>query len=195
MKNLLSLAFIVAFLGITITSCNTETEEKLVDKILFAEGGELLGLSLGDTKESVRAKLPEEAFEEEYEGFMYYSWKIDNNDYYLDLYFNEDNTLFSISGYVYMNTAEGAYDNEGAKALYEDMKPLFTEKFGAPTSEDTEYMTWSLEDKDVDLGLGDGEVYFYVAQIYDFGDFEFDLEEGAELDSLLMEEMVEEAAN
>lgn len=189
MKNLLSLAFVVAFLGMTITSCNTESEAKLVDKILFAEGGDLLGISLGDTKESVRAKLPADAFEEEYEGFIYYSWKIDNHDYYLDLYFNEDNTLFSISGYVYLNTAEGGYDTEGAKALFEDMKPLFTKKFGAPTSEDTEYMTWSLDDKDIDLGLGDGEVYFYIAQIYDFGDFEFDFDEDADLESVLEEEV------
>lgn len=177
MKKLFTLAFLVAFLGMAVTSCDTKKEDKLIDKIMFAEGGDLLGLTLGDTKESVKAKLPADAFEEEYEGFFYYSWKIDNSDYYLDLYFNEDNTLFSISGYVYLNTADGGFDNDAANKLFADLKPYFVGKFGTPTTDDADYVAFYSDDSDVDLGKGDGEVYFYVAQLYDFDSFEFDEEE------------------
>jgi hypothetical protein len=190
MKKLLSLALVVAFLGMAVTSCNTKKEDKLFDKIIFAEGGDLLGLTLGDTKEAVKAKLPEDAFEEEYEGFMYYSWKIGSNDYYLDLYFNEDNTLFSISGYIYLNTEDGGFDNEAATALFADLKPYFVGKFGTPTTDDADYVAFYSDASDVDLGKGDGEVYFYIAQLYDFDSFDFDFE-----DEFEGEEVEEVAAN
>lgn len=144
----------------------TEYNSPLFDRIIFSNGGEFLGLTLGETKESVLAKLPQEAFEYEQEGFFYYSWKIDNNNYYLDLYFNEDNTLFSIAGYIYLNTVEGEFDNEGADNLFADLKPYFVKKFGTPTFEEDDYIAFELEANIVDLGKGDGEVYFYVAQIF-----------------------------
>jgi len=161
---------------ITYIDCNSQkkiinTEEIATprvisfNEVIFAEGGDFLGLTLGEPKESVMSKLPNDAFEDEQENWLYYSWKIGNNNYYLDLFFNEDSTLFSIAGYIYLNTENGDFDNEAATTLFTDLKPYFLNKFGTPEIEDAYYVPFYSDTSNVDLGKGDGEVYFYVAQL------------------------------
>lgn len=160
---------------ITYIDCNSQkkiinTEEIATprvisfNEVIFAEGGDFLGLTLGEPKESVMSKLPNDAFEDEQENWLYYSWKIGNHDYYLDLSFSEDNTLFSISGYINLNNPNGSYDNESAIKLYAELKPYFVNKFGEPIIEYTDKLEFYINESIVELGKDYGEITFYMVQ-------------------------------
>jgi hypothetical protein len=195
MKKLFPLAILAAFVGFFLTSCTSDTatedagefNSKFFKQIVFAEGGDFVGLSIGDTRDAVKAKLPADAFEDETDNYLYYSWKIDGNDYYLDLYFKDDGLLASIDGFVYFYNEDSYYDAEAAAAFYKDIKALFVAKYGEPKEEvdgDYQYTYWYMEDLDAEVGVNEGEVYWYIyGYSSDFSDFSFE-EETEEEDAI-----------
>ena len=109
--------------------------------------------------------MPESAFDDETESYLYYYWELDGNQYYIDLYFDEADKLNSIDGYVYFYDEDSNYDEAAAKALYTDLKEKFTSKYGSEEEEVDEslrYIYWYFDNKDVELGLDSGEVYWYM---------------------------------
>jgi hypothetical protein len=73
--------------------------------------------------------------------------------------------LNSIDGYVYFYDAEGNYDSVEAAAFYKDMQANFVAKYGAEEEEAEDgykYTSWYSDTKDVEVGLDNGEVYWYV---------------------------------
>lgn len=173
--------FLAAAVAISFTACGggdaagdgsgTETVDapkynsEYFDDVMFAEGGEFVGLNLGDSRSDVKAKLPESAFDDETDSYLYYYWDLNGNQYWLDLYFDEAGKLNSIDGYVYFYDAESNYDEAAAKAFYTDMRDAFTAKYGAEeeeVDEDFVYTYWYFDNKDVEVGLDGGEVYWYM---------------------------------
>lgn len=181
MKKFLSILMMALLASFTITACGggdssdsedtaVETETVTYNSEYFADvvpnnDGEFVGLELGDSREVVKGKLPEDAFDDETDSYLYYYWELGNNQYYLDLYFDESDNLNSIDGYVYFYDADNNYDAAAAKAFYTDMKENFLAKYGTEeeyADEDFTYISWYLDDKDAEVGLDDGEVYWYI---------------------------------
>jgi hypothetical protein len=189
MKKLFNLTLMVALVGVLLTSCGGENSgsdaknefnSSYFEQIVFAEGGHFVGLSIGDTREAVKAKLPADAFEDETDSYLYYTWSIDGNDYYLDLFFKEDGKLSSIDGFVYFYSDDTYYDKEAATAFYTDLKGYFTAKFGQAEEEvdgDYQYTYWYMDEMDAEVGVNEGEVYWYIyGYSSDFSDFSFEEE-------------------
>lgn len=191
MRKLFAIAFYAVFAGLVLTACggdgegdSTDGDVSIVDEatstssstsayyndIVFAQGGEFLGLNIGDSRTDVSGKLPADGFDDETESYMYYYWLLDNNDYYLDLYFESDK-LNSIDGYVYFYDDESYYDNDAAKAFYADLKADFVAKYGEAEEEtdgEYTYTYWYFDDKDVEVGMDEGEVYWYIYSYEDY---------------------------
>lgn len=182
MKKFLSILMIALIASFAITSCGggedaanasdgeTTTETATYNSEYFSDvvttnSGEFVGLELGDSRATVKSKLSEDGFDDETDSYLYYYWDLGNNQYYLDLYFDENDKLNSIDGYIYFFDANNANDNEAAAAFYKDMKENFVAKYG-PEEEVSEfdftYIAWYFDDKDAEVGLEEGEVYWYV---------------------------------
>ena len=187
MKKFLSFAFMLAFAGLVMTSCggdspkdggDTDTTTKSDHKseyftdAVFASGGDFVGLSIGDSREDVMASLPKDAFADETDGYLYYEWKFKgDHDYYLDLYFDDNDKLNSIDGYVYFYDADGMEDKAEAKKFYSDMKDFFSDKYGSEeeeVDEDYVYTYWYMDEMDVEVGANEGEVYWYIYGYEDY---------------------------
>ena len=139
--------------------------------VMYASGGDFADLNIGDTREEVKAKLPESAFVDESGGYMYYEWLLDNNDYYLDLYFDDNDKLNSIDGAVHFYDADDYYDRAEAKKFYEDMRDYLTDSYGPEEEEndgDYVYTYWYMDDMDVEVGLDEGECYWYIYYYEDY---------------------------
>jgi hypothetical protein len=179
MKKFLSILMIALIASFAITSCGSgdaadgdvAVEDALAYNssyfadVMTSNSGEFVGLELGDSRETVKAKLAKDAFDDETESYLYYFWDLGENQYYLDLYFDENDKLNSIDGYVYFYDAEDNYDNVEAAAFYKDMQANFVAKYGAEeeVAEDGyKYTSWYSDTKDVEVGLDNGEVYWYV---------------------------------
>lgn len=180
MKKILSILMIAFIASFTITACgggdSAETADaKVVETAkynseYFADvvpnnDGEFIGLELGDPRDAVKGKLPNDAFDDETDSYLYYYWELGNNQYYLDLYFDESDNLNSIDGYVYFYDTDNNYDDAAAKAFYTDMKENFVAKYGSEeeySDEEFTYTSWYLDDKDAEVGLDGGEVYWYI---------------------------------
>lgn len=163
------------FASIVFTSCDSNpsnSEDKVAvdssemfNKVVFAQGGDFVGISLGDSKEEVKANLPKDAFEDETDSYLYYAWNIDGNDYYLDLYFREDNTLSSIDGFVYFYDEESYYNEAAATEFYDEIKTYFIGKLGSDYEEvgsEYTYIYWAKDKFDAEVGQNEGEVYWYL---------------------------------
>lgn len=173
--------FMVAIFFVAFVSCggaNGENASAAIQKqkdsshnspyyndIVLSNSGEFAGLKIGDLKTTVKQTLPEEAFDNESENYLYYKWDISENTYNLDLYFDENNKLGSIDGYVRFYDKKGAYNREQALAFYEDIKADFIAKYGTEeevTLDDFTYIRWIFDQKDVEIGIDNAEVYWYV---------------------------------
>lgn len=134
------------------------------DKIVFAEGGNFLGLELGESKESALAKMPETAKTEQTASYTYYEWQLDSNVYYIDLYFNESGVLASIDGYVYFYNESNYFDLVSAELFYVNLRDYLIERFGEQeeVNTDARYTLWNLENYTVEVGLQEGEVYWFI---------------------------------
>jgi len=141
------------------------------NEVVFNQDGEFVGLNLLEDRESVKQKLPKEALKDESEDFLYYEWLVDGNQYNLDLFFNTESKLKSIDGYInfYKNKEK---DKASADLFYADMEKYFIEKYGKENIEnntefvgenDLKFVSWYFEDKDVEVGLDDVEVYWYMS--------------------------------
>lgn len=168
---LLSALFILSFYACQNTTEASEAETEEVtsvsiyfDKIVFAEGGDFLGLELGESKESALAKMPEAAKTEQTASYTYYEWKLDSNVYYIDLYFNESGVLASIDGYVYFYNEGKYFDNASAEVFYINLRDYFIKRFGdqEEVKGDARYTLWNLENYTVEVGLQEGEVYWFI---------------------------------
>lgn len=142
------------------------------NKIIFSQEGEFLGLNLLDDRALVKTKLPSDAFVDESEDFVYYEWLIDNNTYKVDLFFNKENKLKSIDAYINFYKENKEKDRATAEVFYADMEKFFIEKYGvndlktnAATINDNslQYNSWQLQEKDIEVGLDDVEVYWYMS--------------------------------
>jgi hypothetical protein len=175
MKKIFFLPIILMFASIAFTSCDSSSSSEngdsgadnseMFNQVVFAEGGDFVGISLGDSKEDVKEKLPQDAFEDETESYLYYAWNIDGNDYYLDLYFREDNTLSSIDGFVYFYDEESYYNEEAAAEFYDEIKTYFIGKLGEEYEEvgsEYTYIYWAKDMFDAEVGQNEGEVYWYI---------------------------------
>lgn len=175
MKKIFFLSAILMFASIVFTSCDSNpsnSEDKVAvdssemfNKVVFAQGGDFVGISLGDSKEEVKANLPKDAFEDETDSYLYYAWNIDGNDYYLDLYFREDNTLSSIDGFVYFYDEESYYNEAAATEFYDEIKTYFIGKLGNDFEEvgsEYTYIYWAKDKFDAEVGQNEGEVYWYL---------------------------------
>jgi hypothetical protein len=172
MKKFLSILSIVLVASFTITSCGGGALEdapaynsSYFADVMSTNDGEFVGLELGDSREIVKSKLPKDAFDDETESYLYYYWELGENLYYLDLYFDENDKLNSVDGYVYFYDAEGNYDSAEADAFYKDMQANFIAKYGAAeeVAEDGyKYTSWGFDAKDVEVRLDNGEVYWYI---------------------------------
>jgi hypothetical protein len=175
MKKFLSILMIAFIASFTVTSCGSSeggdvAETPVYNSEYFADvvssnEGDFIGLNLGDSRETVKGKLPEEAFDDETDSYLYYYWEFGEHQYYLDLYFDEMGNLNSIDGYLYFYDADYNYDEVAAKAFYTDMKDLFVSKYGSEeeyADEDFTYISWYLDDMDAEVGLDGGEVYWYI---------------------------------
>jgi hypothetical protein len=175
MKKIFFLPALLILASTVFTSCDSNpssnNEDKvdvdnseIFNKVVFAEGGDFVGISLGDSKDDVKANLPKDAFEDETESYLYYAWNLDGNDYYLDLYFREDNTLSSIDGFVYFYDEETYYDEASATEFYDELKTFFINKLGSDYEEvgsEYTYVYWAKDKFDVEVGQNEGEVYWY----------------------------------
>jgi hypothetical protein len=186
MKKFLSILMIALIASFAITSCGGESagggdvaveDAPVYNSSYFADvmssnTGEFVGLELGDSRETVKSKLSTDAFDDETESYLYYYWELDENQYYLDLYFDEGDKLNSIDGYVYFYDADGNYDGVEAAAFYKDMQLNFVTKYGAEeevVEDGYTYTSWYFDAKDVEVGLDNGEVYWYI---YSYDDME-----------------------
>ena len=185
MKKFLSILMIAFIASFIISSCSSESSGDVTaeteftanyNSVYFAEvvptnDGDFVGLQLGDSREDVQIKLPQDAFDDETDSYLYYFWELDDNQYYLDLYFDEDNRLNSIDGYVYFYDKEYNYDETEANAFYTDMKENFKAKYGSEeeyTDNDFTYISWYLDEMDAEVGLDGGEVYWYIYHYEDY---------------------------
>jgi hypothetical protein len=136
------------------------------DRIIFAEGGDFLGVTLGETKDDALSKLPADAQTEKTPNYTYFEWQLDSNVYYIDLYFDENQLLASIDGYVYFYNANKIYDVDAANVFYDNLKEYFSQKYGELEEIESEvkYSFWNLEDKTIEVGLNEGEVYWFILQ-------------------------------
>ncbi len=142
------------------------------NKIVFNQEGEFNGLELFDDRVLVKTKLPEVALLDESEDFLYYEWKIDGNTYKLDLFFNNNDQLKSIDGYVSFYTEDEEKDKATAELFYTDMEQYFIEKYGKENMEsneefigenDLKFISWYFDEKDFEVGFDDIEVYLYMS--------------------------------
>lgn len=185
MKKFLSILMIAFIASFIISSCSSESTDDVTaetevvenyNSAYFAEvvptnEGDFVGLKLGDSREDVQNKLPQDAFDDETDSYLYYFWELDSNQYYLDLYFDEDNRLNSIDGYVYLYDTESNYDETEANAFYTDMKANFKAKYGSEeeyADNDFTYISWYLDEMDAEVGLDGGEVYWYIYHYEDY---------------------------
>ena len=185
MKKFLSILMIAFIASFIISSCSSESTDDVTaetevvenyNSAYFAEvvptnEGDFVGLKLGDSREDVQNKLPQDAFDDETDSYLYYFWQLDSNQYYLDLYFDEDNRLNSIDGYVYFYDTESNYDETEANAFYTDMKANFKAKYGSEeeyADNDFTYISWYLDEMDAEVGLDGGEVYWYIYHYEDY---------------------------
>ena len=150
----------------------TQYEYTHFNDIVFNQEGEFIGLNLLDDRTLVKTKLPEEALFDESEDFLYYEWKIENNTYKVDLFFNKENKLKSIDAYISFYTADEEKDRATAEIFYADMEKYFIEKYGKENLEtneaiinenDLQYNSWYFDEKDIEVGLDDVEVYWYMS--------------------------------
>ena len=144
--------------------------------VVFQDGGDFLSMNLGDSKEEVMSKMPESALEDASDSYVYYSWKLGAYDYYIDLFFTEDDKLSSIDGYVYFYDKNGKELVNEADKLYKDMKAYFVKRYEGATetnSDGMKYTYWYLDDKDVEVGMSGGEVYWYLYD-YSYDDYYYD---------------------
>lgn len=120
--------FTLASFGIiNITFAKGKSSDYYKD-VVFQAGGDFLSLTLGDSREVVLSKMPEEALEENTGSYLYYTWDLNKYDYYIDLYFNDTDELGSIDGYVYFfDKNEKGLMNEADK-LYKVMKVFLQDK-------------------------------------------------------------------
>lgn len=184
MKKLLSIFAIALISAFAMTACSggdsndgdadggdttvVETSKfnsEYFEKVVFTNDGEFVGLSFGDSRETVKSKLPADAFDDETDNYLYYYWEMDNNQYYLDLYFDDEDKLNSIDGYVYFYDANDNYDEAEASAFYTDMRENFVAKYGNEeevSESGYTYTYWYFDEKDVEVGLDEGEVYWYM---------------------------------
>lgn len=173
----MSIAFLALFAGLVLNSCGGESTDggsgtatatnksSYFDDAVFADGGDFVGISIGDSRDAVKASLPESAFVDETDGYLYYEWVLGNNDYYLDLYFGDEDNLNSIDGYIYFYDNDDYYDKAEAKKFYSDMENLFNGKFGAgDETTDIDYAStyWSKGDMEAEVSMDEGEVYWYI---------------------------------
>ena len=59
--------------------------------VVSTNSGEFAGLELVDSRATIKSKLSQDAFDDETESYLYYYWELGENQYYLDLYFDEIN--------------------------------------------------------------------------------------------------------
>ncbi|MGB1247273.1 MAG: hypothetical protein ACPG4Z_00200 [Chitinophagales bacterium] len=174
MKNTFLLIGTLFFLALACTNDTTSNTDEVVEehnsahyeKIFFLDGGEILGLTLGETKDEVKAILPKEGYDDETDDYMSYYWSVEDNEYFLDMYFSQG-TLASIDGYVYFYKDVSYHDPEAAKAFYEDLKVDFVEKYGEEVEQvdgNNTYMFWYLEDKEIEIGYDEEEAYWKIYQ-------------------------------
>lgn len=180
--SILMIAFIVSFMT---SSCSNESTDDVTaetevtanyNSVYFAEvvptnEGDFVGLKLGDSREEVQIKLPKDALDDETDSYLFYFWKLDENEYFLDLYFDKDNRLSALDGYVYFYDKENNFDETEANALYIDMKENFKAKYGSEeeyADNDVTYISWYLDEMDAEVGLDGGEVYWYIYHYEDY---------------------------
>lgn len=187
MKQLFSIINILTFTAFALTSCSgqdkanaavvnqTSTQQYQYahfNEIIFSQEGEFLGLNLLDERTLVKTKLPSDAFVDESEDFLYYQWTINNNIYKVDLFFNKENKLKSIDAYISFYKEDKEKDRATAEVFYADMEKFFIEKYGKDNLEtnevtinqnDLKYNSWYFDEKDVEVGLDDVEVYWYMS--------------------------------
>lgn len=188
MKNLFSIIHTIIIAVFLLSSCNgqdkanaalvTESTNPIqynyvhFNKIVFNQEGEFIGLNLLDDRTLVKTKLPSEALFEESENFLYYQWEVEGNIYKIDLFFNDENKLKSIDGYISFYTEDEEKDRATAELFYADMEKMFLDKYGKNGLETNEatindsdliYNSWYFEEKDVEVGLDDVEVYWYMS--------------------------------
>lgn len=134
------------------------------ERVVFADGADFLGLELGEAKENALEKLPSEVVTESTPNYTYFKWQLDTNVYYIDLYFNEEEVLASIDGYVYFYTTEKNYDNAAASLFYANLKEYFQAKYGEKeeTEGEATYTQWDFDNKTIEVGLNEGEVYWFI---------------------------------
>lgn len=144
---------------------DSEHESPYYDDIVLSNSGEFSGIEIGETRTSVKQKLPEDAFDNESESYLYYKWNIGDHVYNLDLFFDGEDKLNSIDGYVRFYDSKGAYDKDQALAFYKDLKADFLTKYGEEQEvnlDDFTYIRWIFDQKDVEIGIDNAEVYWYV---------------------------------
>lgn len=178
MKNKIIIASIIFSISISFFSCSgvstedsaasvaaTEYNSKYFKDVVSSTEGEFVGLELGNSKSIAKSKLSSDAFQNESEEYLYYFWNLDNNDYYLDLFFDEDK-LAIIDGYIYFLNAAEEPDMAAATDFYEDMKKHFLAKYGEEdeiVDADGKYIEWYFDNKEVELRIQEGDVFWYIS--------------------------------
>lgn len=169
--NLFSTLLFVGLCIISFTDLQAKDNSKYYQDIIFQEGGDFLGLSFGQSMDSVRMMLPSDALDEDDPNYLYYYWKLDNNEFYLDLYFENDK-LNSIDGRVYFFNKKKEKDKTEADNFYEDLVHAFTEAYGSEREEKSsglKYTYWYEDDLDAEVGTESNEVYWYLYD-YSYGE-------------------------
>lgn len=127
------IAFIASF---TVTSCGSsdetineqDNEVKLTDD--FPDNvADYYGIEIGQSRETVKRKLPIDAYDGEDEMYVFYYWDLGDKEYYLDLFFDEKNELRSIDVFTYGDDeSDGGGNADSAKCTQWDSKNAVEER-------------------------------------------------------------------
>jgi hypothetical protein len=128
--NYLKHSFFIMMAFALIISCNSgekqaiEQSSEFYAEIMHADGGDFLNISIGESYESVKAKLPIETFDDKSDGFIYSSVLTDHYEYYLDFLFDNQNQLYYISGQLYFFGENQNTSAVEATAFYKNLKTI-----------------------------------------------------------------------
>lgn len=164
---------LIALVGVTAcgddggsTTTEFEPTSALYDRVVMKDAGDFNGIEFGMDSTAVKAQLDVEDidYSDEY-GITYYYY-FDDMDYYIDVYYNDEGAVDNINASAYIYGEDDSYDSGEAEALFNDLVTYFNGKMGMDgelngEGEEYTYYLWSNDEDELEVGLGDGEVYMY----------------------------------
>lgn len=171
MKKYLFLFLIVSLFSCEDNKRNIVDTQEIVEKSKFykeaivQQGEDFFGLKLGDEFETAKEVLPEKYFIEEDENYLFYKIESTYTVAEYQLYFNE-NKLEEIDFDAIVYDEKGAFDNNGAIELFNDLKDdfiiVFGNKYMTSSEGENEILFWNKGNKNIQLILEKAKVHAYL---------------------------------